>query len=159
VAQDAGTWQLTALTHCLCRGMVDGAEIWGAPICRQSVSSLVSHIPWEHHAVGLSKYTKVTKQARWQNRRRWWSEHVVAVSSLSVFPSPACVRDRSPCDVSAEVVTWVWGIQMNADRVADGSVQVCFDAGSVLWMTFFGALEEVADAVQDTVGRAPSKET
>jgi len=90
---------------------------------------------------------------------QWWSEHVVAVSSLSVFPSPACVRDRSPCDVSAEVVTWVWGIQMNADRVADGSVQVCFDAGSVLRMTFFGALEEVADAVQDTVGRAPSKET
>jgi len=88
-----------------------------------------------------------------------WSEHVVAASSSRVFPSPARVRDRSPRDVSAEVVTWVWGIQLNADVVADGSVQARFDAGSVLRMAFFGALEEVADAVQDTVGRAPSKVT
>jgi len=55
-----------------------------------------------------------------------WSEHVVAASSSRVFPSPARVRDRSPRDVSAEVVTWVWGIQLNADVVADGSVQISF---------------------------------
>jgi len=35
----------------------------------------------------------------------------------------------------------VWGIQLNADVVVDGSVQVRFDAGSVLRMAFFGALE------------------
>jgi len=50
--------------------MVDAVEIWGAPICQQSVSSLESHIAREHHAVGLSKHSEVTEQARWQNRRR-----------------------------------------------------------------------------------------
>jgi len=70
VAQDAGTWPDTAPSHCLCLRMVDGAVICGAPIFRQSFSSLESHIPREHHAVGRSKYTEVTKQARGQNRRR-----------------------------------------------------------------------------------------
>jgi len=35
--------------------------------------------------------------------------------------------------------TWVWGNQLSADVVADGSVQVRFDAGSVLRMAIFGA--------------------
>jgi len=70
VAQDAGSWPHTALAHCLCLGMVDGAVVCGAPISRQFFSSLKSHIPREHHAVGLLKYTEVTKQARGQNRRR-----------------------------------------------------------------------------------------
>ena len=43
--------------------------------------------------------------------------------------------------------------------VADGSVQVRFVAGSVLRMEFFRALQEVADAVPDKVGRAPRKVT
>ena len=34
-----------------------------------------------------------------------------------------------------------------------------FDAGTVLRMAFFGALEEVADAVQDAVGRSPNTVT
>jgi len=146
------------------------------------------------------------------------SEHVVATSSSRIFPSPARVHDRSPRDVSANVVscvavlgkseygrvgiepatskivvsrakplghrhfihdlkpswglqihsyyeypprvslllhdlvqfkyhpsgchnhyTWVWGNQLSADVVADGSVQVRFDAGSVLRMAIFGA--------------------
>ena len=69
-AQDTGTWSHTARSHCLCRGMVDGAVFWAAPIFRESFPSLESHTPREHHAVGLFKYTEVTKQARWQNGRR-----------------------------------------------------------------------------------------
>jgi len=88
-----------------------------------------------------------------------WAEHVAAASSSIPFPSPASVRDRSPRDVSTEVVTWVWGIQLHAVVVADSSAEVRFDAGTVLRMAFFGALEEVADAVQDAVGRSPNTVT
>jgi len=84
-----------------------------------------------------------------------WAEHVAAASSSIPFPSPASVRVRSPRDVSTEVVTWVWGIQLHAVVVADSSAEVRFDAETVLRMAFFGALEEVADAVQDAVGRSP----
>jgi len=50
--------------------MVDAVELWGASICQQSVSSLESHIARKHHAVGLSKHTELTEEARWQNHRR-----------------------------------------------------------------------------------------
>jgi len=99
VAQDAGTWPHTALAHCLCLGMVDGAVVCGSPISRQSFSSLESHIPRTHHAVGLLKYTEVTKQARGQNRRRCglllyserrhaggWAHQAAAVASVHGFP-------------------------------------------------------------------------
>jgi len=50
--------------------MVDAVGLWGATICQQSISSLESHIAREHLAVGHSKHTEVTEQARWQKRRR-----------------------------------------------------------------------------------------
>jgi len=88
-----------------------------------------------------------------------WAEHVAAASSSIPVPSPASVRDRSPRDVSTEVVTWVWGIQLHAVVVADSSAEVRYDAGTVLRMEFFRALAEVADAVQDAVGRSPNNVT
>jgi len=73
--------------------MIDGAVVCGAPISRQSFSCLESHIFREHHAVGLSKYTEVTKQARGQNRRRarWCSAEVTTLkrSIISLLPHAA----------------------------------------------------------------------
>jgi len=71
----------------------------------------------------------------------------MAAASSSVSPSPARVRDPSPRDVSDEVGTWVWGIHLNSDVVANGSVQVRVDGGSVPRMAFCGALEPFKNAV------------